>query len=70
MQLKDWLAENPVTQRQFAGRIGVSDSAMSRYLSGDRIPKPAIITRIFQATGGQVTANDWFAPALPQPIGE
>ena len=61
--LQEYLAEARIDRRQFAERIGVSKETVRRYLAGSRIPEPKIMGRIALATGGKVTANDFFGLA-------
>jgi transcriptional regulator with XRE-family HTH domain len=65
MELKTWLEKNNVTAFAFADDIQVHHSAVSRYLSSERFPRPAILRRIELRTRGKVTAND-FARQLQQ----
>tara|TARA_R110002012_G_C11640051_1_gene610544 strand:- start:2006 stop:2248 length:243 start_codon:yes stop_codon:yes gene_type:complete len=37
--LSEWLTQSPLNQKEFAEIIGVSESTISRWLSGDRKPK-------------------------------
>lgn len=62
MRLSDYIDQN-TTRGVFAARIRVSTMALSRYCNGLRMPKPRIMARIAAATGGKVTANDFFVPA-------
>ena len=41
--------ENNMTQKELAERIGVTESVISRYISGDREPKPNMIANIATA---------------------
>lgn len=50
------------TQTAFAKRIGVSQMAISHYVTGRRIPSTRVLSRIQEATGGQVTLNDFVQP--------
>lgn len=59
MKLASWLEEKNINRRDFAGRIGVSEVAVTRYLNGDRIPRRAHMLRIAEVTSGEVTANDF-----------
>jgi transcriptional regulator with XRE-family HTH domain len=63
MTLPEYLAEAAYSQAQFARSIGVSKQAVQRYVSGERIPDRRIMGRIALATGGKVTANDFFGLA-------
>ena len=38
-----------MTQKELAGRIGVTEAVMSRYVSGDREPKPDVLANIATA---------------------
>lgn len=40
------LTEQGITQKELAGIIGVTEAAMSRYISGERDPKPETIANI------------------------
>jgi transcriptional regulator with XRE-family HTH domain len=46
----------------FSQATGISESAISRYLSGKSFPRQEHLRRIVQATKGRVTANDFFPP--------
>lgn len=59
MTLGEWLAANRVSHDDFAGRIGRDRSSVTRYVSGERMPRPAVMARISRETRGQVTANDF-----------
>ena len=50
----------------FAAKIGVKVFSVRRYLSGQRIPRPSIMTRIVDVTHGEVTANDFYRPHAGQ----
>lgn len=50
----------------FAESIKSTATSVSRYVTGERIPEPEIMQRIFDATGGLVTANDFYG--LPSNI--
>lgn len=43
------LTEQGITQKELAGVIGVTEAAMSRYISGERDPKPETIANIATA---------------------
>ena len=60
MKLKEYLALNAVKQKDFARNIGVSEVAVTNYLSGNRFPKPYVMRKIFEATGGLVDANSFY----------
>lgn len=43
------LQKNHMTQRQLGETIGITEAALSRYISGDREPKPEVIANIATA---------------------
>lgn len=43
------LAERKMTQRELAERLNVTEGVISRYISGDREPKPEMIANIATA---------------------
>ena len=64
MRLGDYLATNKISATEFASRIDATQAAVSRYVTGKRIPEPAIMAKIVQVTDGAVTPNDFYAPEL------
>jgi transcriptional regulator with XRE-family HTH domain len=62
MWLFEYLIANGISQAAFAARLRVSQMAVSRYARRAAIPRPDIMARIVDATGGQVTANDFYGP--------
>lgn len=61
MKLPSYLKSKKLTQAAFARLIGESPQNIQRYVSGKRIPSDEeIMRRIFEATGGAVTANDFY----------
>lgn len=63
MRLQTYLERNDLLIADFADRIGVSPQSVHRYLSGERVPRRDVMERILVATGGDVSANDFFTPA-------
>jgi transcriptional regulator with XRE-family HTH domain len=61
--LAQYLKSEALDHRQFAERIGVSPETARRYLVGERIPDKKRMARIVLATGGNVTANDFYGMA-------
>ena len=49
------LRNQNMTQKELAMRIGVTETVISRYISGDREPKPEVLANI--ATALQVTSD-------------
>lgn len=62
MNLRSWLTDHNVSVADFAGRIGVTQTAAYRYVAGDRMPRPEVLRRIHAETAGEVTANDFLHP--------
>jgi DNA-binding transcriptional regulator YdaS (Cro superfamily) len=60
MKLGLWLLSSDLNQKQFAGLIGVSQSEVSRYVNGLRIPPPAAMVAIVRATRQQVRPEDFY----------
>ena len=60
MRLRDYLARRNLTLTKFAAELGVSPEAVRRYVSGLRVPRPEIMARIVDRTGGAVQPNDFF----------
>ena len=52
MLLYDYLLKNRIEQKDFAKRIDVAASTLSRWLSGDRTPRGAQALKIVAATKG------------------
>lgn len=70
MKLAEYLANKDITHADFGKLIRISQAAVTRYAQGDRFPKKEILERIYAATKGAVTPNDFFlfendAPAVP-----
>lgn len=61
MKLKAYLDERGESVSMFCARTRIaSRNTIYRYLRGERRPCRAYITRIKAATGGLVTALDWY----------
>jgi transcriptional regulator with XRE-family HTH domain len=68
MKLSEWLKENGLSQAEFARRIGVSPPALSRFITGARIPHATSILKIRDATDGKVDVNDWVVVKEKAPV--
>jgi len=66
MNLKEYLTANAIRPEEFAEKIGVSISTVYRLRAGSTKPEHSTMLRIFEATGKQVTADDFW---LTQPAG-
>ena len=60
MRLTEYLAQKQISDAVFSEQIGVSRQALHRYKAGERTPKPSVMRKIVQATGGEVAPNDFF----------
>lgn len=60
MKLEKYLAQNAIKQSNFALIIGTKQSVISKYCAGQQIPRPDVMTAIYNATNGQVTPNDFY----------
>ena len=54
-RIAESLRNQNMTQKELAMRIGVTETVISRYISGDREPKPEVLANI--ATALQVTSD-------------
>jgi transcriptional regulator with XRE-family HTH domain len=63
MKLADYMTAHDLSRAEFAESIRVSAETVRRYLAGERIPDKHVMERIAEATGFQVTANDFFGIA-------
>ncbi|MFC3227362.1 helix-turn-helix domain-containing protein [Marinibaculum pumilum] len=75
MRLADFLKREGISGAEFARRIGVKHPTVSRYLDGQRIPRPEQMQRIHEVTNGEVGPADFYStqPAAPpamQPAAE
>ena len=48
-RIAETLKKRSMTQKELAVRVGISEAVMSRYISGDRDPKPEMIANIATA---------------------
>jgi len=70
MKLATYLENEKLTDAAFARLIGVERQAVGRYKVGDRFPETPILLKIYEATAGQVTANDFAGiPTSPETEG-
>lgn len=58
MWLAQWMQDNGWTEASFGVHIGVSGAYVHRLKTGQNYPGRKIRRKIFDATGGKVTAND------------
>lgn len=60
MKLETYLIEEGLTQAAFASRLGVPSGTIHRYIRNIRKPSKNMLSRIFDATNGKVTPNDFY----------
>jgi transcriptional regulator with XRE-family HTH domain len=63
MQFREWIDKSEKSgksQAELARELGCSQADISRYCSGDVIPRPDRMQKIVEYTGGEVTANDFY----------
>lgn len=66
MNLSEYLLNEGIKQSAFAALIGETPQNISRYVNG-RCPQPDVMKKIYDATDGKVTANDFFGlPTYPK----
>jgi putative transcriptional regulator len=66
MKLSVYLAENNLSDADFAAAIGVTRQAVHRYRTGERIPDQPTMAKIVEAANGAVTPNDFFNVPTPE----
>lgn len=57
--LRTWMDKSETDILEAAELFGVSVYAVKKWLSGDRIPRPATQTKIKKLTKGMVSGDDW-----------
>lgn len=60
MRLNHYLSTRGVTAEDFAKKIGASRAAVYKWRQHQRIPRPAMVKKIRQATRGKVREDDWY----------
>lgn len=61
MKLDAYLSEKKISAAQFASMIKAKSKAtVHRYITGARFPSREMLHNIHDATGGSVTANDFY----------
>lgn len=59
MKLRQWLADQGLSQAAFAERIGRAQQSVARYCAG-RVPDPDAMAAIARETAGAVAPNDFY----------
>lgn len=50
-RIKELLTQKGITQKELSGLTGITESAISHYVKGDRIPRGANLVKIAKALG-------------------
>lgn len=66
-RLLDYVKERGMSQKDLARIAGVTESAMSHYIRGDRIPRASVLARIAEALG---TTSDYLMNGSPANFNE
>lgn len=67
MKLADFMHEQQITPWALRRMLGVKgQSTVQRYLSGERVPSPALMRRIHELSDGRVTVEDFLDPEPPR----
>lgn len=71
MTLAEYLDRHKLSQNEFGRRIGAAGGTVSRWTTGRRRPTLELMMKIERATGGWVTAKEFFwRPALEHELAE
>lgn len=62
MKLATYLEAQKMTDREFAAKIGADRSSITHLRLGSKRPSFDMVTAIHDATGGQVTYQDFVTP--------
>ncbi len=60
MILDVYLKKEGISRKDFAAYVGENPENVSRYCLGSRIPRPEVMRKIYVATRGLVTPNDFY----------
>lgn len=66
MKLTDWLKLQGLSNDEFAAMIDTTATSVYRYAEGLRIPNEETMGKIYTATKGAVTPNDFYRIPLLQ----
>lgn len=58
-KLVEWMRMRGQTQRSFARELGVTQSGLSRWVSGPNVPSWTHIRTIERVTNGFIRLSDW-----------
>ena len=58
MTVYEYLSAFNISKREFAQKVGISESGLYKIINGDREPKLATAIRIYKLTSGYVDYSD------------
>lgn len=64
MELRTYLDLEKTAPADFAEAIGVTTTALYRYMTGERLPRRDVMARISSKTCGKVSPNDFHRAQL------
>ena len=59
MLLSDWMDKVGMSDGEMAAKVGCSRSAISRYRSGERMPRPETLIKLVDVTNHDVSPMDF-----------
>lgn len=68
-KLRAYRSERGLSQADFAKSVGVKKATISRIEKGRRVPSMGLVSRMVEASGGALAADD-FMPAVDAPPAE
>lgn len=70
MQLRAWLEKEEMGLEAFGAKVGASAEAVRLWINGRRLPNRQSMLKIYEVTGREVEANDFYQrPAELQDTG-
>lgn len=64
MTLDEHIKQTGVSNKDFGDEVGASPHAVKKWRRGERVPRPAMMQKIFEASKGAVDFSSWYpAPA-------
>ena len=66
-KLHEYLKANNITVSAFAASVNTDQRVVYHWLNGEKIPRQEYMQRIYELTGGAVTANDFYGIETPAP---
>jgi transcriptional regulator with XRE-family HTH domain len=68
MLLREYLSLRGLTIPVLADLLGVSVQSVHRYVNGERLPRPDVMMKIAEVTGGAVKPNDFYPVCCREPL--